>query len=304
MNNNDLDEQNYFKTKKYLRNKLRTGELDNNFIEINEYPNNRIGIEILAPLGIENIISNIQSIFYKLNNLKKKKIKKIKIKDAIDLLIEETLAKKINKKKIEKEAIKRVEHNGIVFIDEIDKICKKNGNNGPDVSREGVQRDLLPLIESCEINTKYGKVKTDYILFIASGAFQINKPSDLIPELQGRLPIKINMKSLTINDFEKILIEPDFSMIIQYNSLMSTEGVNLNFTKNGIKNIAKSAWNINEYIENIGARRLHTILENLMKYTLFNKNNKFNKNVIINKEYVDKYLEKLNLDENTNRFII
>ena len=241
-----------------FRKKLREGSLDDKEIEI-EVSSLNIGVEIMAPPGMEEMTSQLQSMFQNLGG-QKAKPRKMKIKDAFKLLIEEEAAKLVNPDDLKHEAIEAVEQNGIVFIDEIDKVCKRGNSSGPDVSREGVQRDLLPLVEGCTVSTKHGSVKTDHILFIASGAFQTANPSDLIPELQGRLPIRVELQALTTDDFERILTEPNASLTVQYKSLMATEGVNIEFTQDGIRKIAQSAWQVNEQNENIGARRLHTVL--------------------------------------------
>ncbi|WP_343187753.1 HslU--HslV peptidase ATPase subunit [Buchnera aphidicola (Periphyllus koelreuteriae)] len=281
---------------------LREGKLDEKEIEINIL-GSPMGIEIMAPPGMEELTNQLQSLFQNLGG-PKKKIRKLKIKEAMTILIEEEASKLVNPEKLKKEAINAVEQNGIVFIDEIDKICKGNNSSGPDVSREGVQRDLLPLVEGCTVSTKHGTVKTDHILFITSGAFQISSPSDLIPELQGRLPIRVELKALTIDDFEKILTEPKASITMQYKALMNTENIKINFTKKGIRKIAEISWKINENMENIGARRLYTILEKLMEDISFNSNENIGKNICINSNYVKKHLNKLISKEDLNKFIL
>ncbi|WP_343183530.1 HslU--HslV peptidase ATPase subunit [Buchnera aphidicola] len=281
---------------------LREGKLDEKEIEINVL-GSPMGIEIMAPPGMEELTNQLQSLFQNLGG-PKKKIRKLKIKEAMTILIEEEASKLVNPEKLKKEAINAVEQNGIVFIDEIDKICKGNNSSGPDVSREGVQRDLLPLVEGCTVSTKHGTVKTDHILFITSGAFQISSPSDLIPELQGRLPIRVQLKALTIDDFEKILTEPKASITMQYKALMNTENIKINFTKKGIRKIAEISWKINENMENIGARRLYTILEKLMEDISFNSNENIGKNICINSNYVKKHLNKLISKEDLNKFIL
>ncbi|XBC38173.1 MAG: HslU--HslV peptidase ATPase subunit [Buchnera aphidicola (Floraphis choui)] len=286
-----------------FRKKLREGQLDEKEIEIN-ISTTPMGVEIMAPPGMEELTNQLQSLFQNLGG-RKKNVKKLKIKDAMKLLIEEESTKLINSEVLKKEAIYAVEQHGIVFIDEIDKICKNRGSTGPDVSREGVQRDLLPLIEGCTISTKHGMVKTDHILFIASGAFQVSTPSDLIPELQGRLPIRVELQELTIDDFELILTEPKASITVQYKALMKTEKVNINFTKEGIRHIAEAAWKVNESIENIGARRLYTVLEHLMEDISFSASDN-EKELIINidEKYVSKHLDNLILNNDLNRFIL
>ncbi|QCI17373.1 HslU--HslV peptidase ATPase subunit [Buchnera aphidicola (Aphis helianthi)] len=289
-------------TLQVFRKKLREGVLDDKEIEINLLATT-MGVEIMAPPGMEELTSQLQSLFQNLGG-HKKNTRRLKIKDAILLLKEEEAAKLVNPEDIKKEAINAVEQHGIVFIDEIDKICKRSDASGPDISREGVQRDLLPLIEGCTVSTKYGMVKTDHILFITSGAFQTSTPSDLIPELQGRLPIKVELQALTINDFEKILTEPTASITTQYKALMETEGVYIHFTKEGIRNIAEAAWKVNESMENIGARRLHTILEKLMEDISFNASSNSGSKIEINSDYVGKHLDQLISNEDLSRFIL
>ncbi|ACL30918.1 HslU--HslV peptidase ATPase subunit [Buchnera aphidicola] len=290
------------KTIQTFRKKLREGVLDEKEIEINIL-STTMGVEIMAPPGMEELTNQLQSLFQNLGGHKKSS-RRLKIKDAIVLLTEEEAAKLINQEEIKKEAINAVEQNGIVFIDEIDKICRRGDSSGPDISREGVQRDLLPLVEGCTVSTKHGMVKTDHILFIASGAFQTSTPSDLIPELQGRLPIKVELQALTIDDFEKILTEPTASITAQYKALMETEGVYINFTKEGIRNIAEAAWKVNESIENIGARRLHTVLEKLMEDISFNASDNKGNTIEINSNYVEEHLDQLTSNEDLGRFIL
>ncbi|CAL4325528.1 HslU--HslV peptidase ATPase subunit [Buchnera aphidicola] len=285
-----------------FRKRLQEGKLDEKEIEIN-ISNTPIGVEIMAPPGMEELTSQLQSLFHNISG-KKISTKKLKIKDALKLLTEEEATKLVNPEEIKKEAINSVEQNGIVFIDEIDKICKRNNAAGLDISREGVQRDLLPLVEGCTVSTKYGMVKTDHILFIASGAFQTCTPSDLIPELQGRLPIRVELNALTIDDFENILTKPKASITMQYTALMKTEGVNVTFTKEGIKKIAEAAWKVNESMENIGARRLHTVMERLMEEISFFANEKNGESIIIDVNYVSKHLDKLIGNEDLSRFIL
>ncbi|AKC32356.1 HslU--HslV peptidase ATPase subunit [Candidatus Pantoea carbekii] len=286
-----------------FRKKLREGKLNEKEIEINlaAVP---MGVEIMAPPGMEEMTSQLQSMFQNLGS-QKQKSRKLKIKDAMKLLIEEEAAKLVNPEELKQEAINAVEQNGIVFIDEIDKICKHGSqSSGLDVSREGVQRDLLPLVEGCTVSTKHGMVKTDHILFIASGAFQIARPADLIPELQGRLPIRVELQALTVNDFERILTEPTTSITIQYKALMGTEGVNVEFTQDGIRRIAEAAWQVNETTENIGARRLHTVLERLMEDISYDASERNGESITINSEYVGRYLDELVSDEDLSRFIL
>lgn len=286
-----------------FRKKLRDGELDEKEIEIN-IATHPMGVEIMAPPGMEELTGQLQSLFQHLGG-NKKSIRKLKIKDAIKLLKEEEGNKLINQEELKKSAINAVEQQGIVFIDEIDKICKRSSSSsGPDVSREGVQRDLLPLIEGCTISTKYGMVKTDHILFIASGAFQTTTPSDLIPELQGRLPIRVELKALTVSDFERILIEPTTSIIMQYKALMKTEGVTINFTPEGIRRIAETAWQVNESMENIGARRLYTVLERLTEDISFHASEKNGEIINIDHDYVRQHLDKLISNEDLSKFVL
>ena len=285
-----------------FRKKLREGQLDDKEIEI-DLAAAPMGVEIMAPPGMEEMTSQLQSMFQNLGG-QKQKARKLKIKDAMKLLIEEEAAKLVNPEELKQDAIDAVEQHGIVFIDEIDKICKRGESSGPDVSREGVQRDLLPLVEGCTVSTKHGMVKTDHILFIASGAFQIAKPSDLIPELQGRLPIRVELQALTTSDFERILTEPNASITVQYKALMATEGVNIEFTDSGIKRIAEAAWQVNESTENIGARRLHTVLERLMEEISYDASDLSGQNITIDPDYVSKHLDALVADEDLSRFIL
>ncbi|MWN31563.1 MULTISPECIES: HslU--HslV peptidase ATPase subunit [unclassified Gilliamella] len=295
-NNNDSTARQAF------RKKLREGSLDDKEIEI-EIAGVNIGVEIMAPPGMEEMTNQLQSMFQNLGG-QKTKSRKMKIKDAFKQLIEEEAAKLVNPDDLKHAAIEAVEQNGIVFIDEIDKVCKRGNSSGPDVSREGVQRDLLPLVEGCTVSTKHGSVKTDHILFIASGAFQTANPSDLIPELQGRLPIRVELQALTSEDFERILTEPNASLTVQYKALMATEGVNIDFTPDGIRKIAESAWQVNEQNENIGARRLHTVLERLMEEISFEASELDGNTITIDAKYVSDHLDKLVADEDLSKFIL
>ncbi|MBI0103714.1 HslU--HslV peptidase ATPase subunit [Gilliamella sp. W8145] len=295
-NNNDSTARQAF------RKKLREGALDDKEIEI-EVAGVNIGVEIMAPPGMEEMTNQLQSMFQNLGG-QKTKARKMKIKDAFKQLIEDEAAKLVNPDDLKHEAIEAVEQNGIVFIDEIDKVCKRGNSSGPDVSREGVQRDLLPLVEGCTVSTKHGSVKTDHILFIASGAFQTANPSDLIPELQGRLPIRVELQALTSEDFERILTEPNASLTVQYKALMATEGVNIDFTPDGIRKIAESAWQVNEQNENIGARRLHTVLERLMEDVSFEASELGGQTITIDAKYVSDHLDKLVADEDLSKFIL
>jgi len=289
-------------TRQVFRKKLREGTLDEKEIEIDvSLP--QVGVEIMAPPGMEEMTNQLQGMFQNLSGDKKKK-KKLKIKDAFKLLVEEESVKLINNEDLKENAIESLEQNGIVFIDEIDKICKREGNSGADVSREGVQRDLLPLVEGSTVSTKHGMVKTDHILFIASGAFQMAKPSDLIPELQGRLPIRVELSALTTEDFVRILTEPSASLTEQYKALLHTEGVTVTFEKSGIRRIAEAAWQVNEKTENIGARRLYTVMEKLMEEISFEASDKSGESVIVNEEYVNHHLQALVDDEDLSRFIL
>ncbi|MFG1175431.1 HslU--HslV peptidase ATPase subunit [Erwiniaceae bacterium CAU 1747] len=285
-----------------FRKKLREGQLDDKEIEI-DLAAVSAGVEIMAPPGMEEMTSQLQSMFQNIGG-QKQKPRKLKIKEAMKLLVEEEAAKLVNPEELKQEAIEAVEQHGIVFIDEIDKVCKRGESSGPDVSREGVQRDLLPLVEGCTVSTKHGMVKTDHILFIASGAFQVASPSDLIPELQGRLPIRVELQALTTHDFERILTEPSASITVQYKALMGTEGVDIKFTEDGISKIAAAAWQVNETAENIGARRLHTVLERLMEEISYDASDLNGQSITIDAEYVSKHLDELVADEDLSRFIL
>ncbi|MFD2167235.1 ATP-dependent protease ATPase subunit HslU [Thalassotalea euphylliae] len=289
-------------TRQVFRKKLREGKLDDKEIEI-DIAAPQMGVEIMAPPGMEDMTSQLQSMFQNMSGDKTKK-RKLKIKDAFKSLQEEEAAKIVNQDDIKAKALEAVEQNGIVFVDEIDKICKRGDSSGPDVSREGVQRDLLPLVEGSTVSTKHGMVKTDHILFIASGAFQMAKPSDLIPELQGRLPIRVELKALTTEDFVRILTEPNASLTEQYIALMKTEGVHIEFTEDGIKAIANAAWQVNETTENIGARRLHTMMERLMEEVSFNANDRSGETIVIDTAYVQNTLEEVVQNEDLSRFIL
>ncbi|WP_053145320.1 HslU--HslV peptidase ATPase subunit [Erwinia billingiae] len=285
-----------------FRKKLREGQLNDKEIEI-DLASSSMGVEIMSPPGMEEMTNQLQSMFQNLGN-QKQKPRKLKIQEAMKLLIEEEAAKLVNPEELKQEAIDAVEQHGIVFIDEIDKVCKRGESSGPDVSREGVQRDLLPLVEGCTVSTKHGMVKTDHILFIASGAFQVASPSDLIPELQGRLPIRVELQALTTHDFERILTEPSASVTVQYKALMKTEGVDIHFTEDGISKIAAAAWQVNETAENIGARRLHTVLERLMEDISYDASDLNGQSFTIDAEYVGKHLDELVADEDLSRFIL
>ena len=289
-------------TRQVFRKKLREGKLDDKEVEL-DLATQPMGVEIMAPPGMEDMTSQLQSMFQNLSNDKTQK-RKLKIKDAFKALQEEEAAKMVNPDDVKQKAIEAVEQNGIVFIDEIDKICKRGESSGPDVSREGVQRDLLPLVEGSTVSTKHGMVKTDHILFIASGAFQMAKPSDLIPELQGRLPIRVELEALRAEDFVRILTEPNASLTQQYEALLATEGVSLSFTDSGVKAIANAAFHVNESTENIGARRLHTMMERLVEEISFHANDKSGEAVEIDEAYVNKTLNDVVQDEDLSRFIL
>lgn len=289
-------------TRQVFRKKLREGQLDDKEIEIDVVAPT-MGVEIMAPPGMEEMTNQLQSMFQNLSNGQTKK-RKMKIKDALKTLIDDEAAKLINPEDLKQRAIDAVEQNGIVFIDEIDKICKKGEYSGADVSREGVQRDLLPLVEGTTVSTKHGMVKTDHILFIASGAFQVARPSDLIPELQGRLPIRVELSALSAVDFERILTEPNASLTEQYKALMATEGVNIEFTQEAIKKIAEAAFRVNEKTENIGARRLHTVMERLMDKISFNASEMNGQTVNIDESYVLDALGDVVENEDLSRFIL
>lgn len=289
-------------TRQIFRKKLREGQLDDKEIELDLVMPN-LGVEIMAPPGMEEMTQQLQSMFQNMGSDRTKK-RKLKVKDALKQLIDEEAAKLVNTEELKAKALEAVEQNGIVFIDEIDKICKRGESHGPDVSREGVQRDLLPLIEGCSVTTKHGIVKTDHILFIASGAFQMAKPSDLVPELQGRLPIRVELQALTAADFERILTEPKASLTEQCIALLATEGVHIEFTPDAIQRIANAAWQVNETTENIGARRLHTVLEKLLEDISFDAADHSGQHLAIDAAYVDKYLGAVVQDEDLSRFIL
>jgi ATP-dependent HslUV protease ATP-binding subunit HslU len=289
-------------TRQVFRKKLREGKLDDKEIEL-DLAAPQVGVEIMAPPGMEDMTSQLQNMFQNISSDKTNK-RKLTIKAAFKVLQEEEAAKIVNQDDIKEKAIYAVEQNGIVFIDEIDKICKRGDSSGPDVSREGVQRDLLPLVEGSTVSTKHGMVKTDHILFIASGAFQMSKPSDLIPELQGRLPIRVELQALTTEDFVRILTEPFASLTEQYSALLGTEGVNLSFTEDGIQALASAAWQVNESTENIGARRLHTMMERLIEEISFDANDKSGDEIVIDKTFVEDTLTELVKNEDLSRFIL
>ena len=289
-------------TRQVFRKKLRQGELDDKEIEIDLAQLN-VGVEIMAPPGMEEMTSQLQSMFSSLGGEKKNK-RKLKIRDAMKQLRDEEAAKMLNMEELKVRAVELAEQNGIVFIDEIDKVAKRHDSgSGGDVSREGVQRDLLPLIEGSTVSTKYGMVKTDHILFIASGAFHLAKPSDLIPELQGRLPIRVELEALTPQDFERILTEPSASLTVQYKALLKTEGLDVEFTADAVKRLAEIAFEVNESTENIGARRLHTILERLLEQVSFDATD-LTEPVVIDAAYVEKQLGSLARNVDLSQFIL
>ncbi|MFA6053358.1 MAG: ATP-dependent protease ATPase subunit HslU [Methylobacter sp.] len=291
-------------TRQKMRKKLREGDLDDKDIEI-DVSVAPVGVEIMAPPGMEEMTSQLQGMFQNLGSGKTNS-RKMKIKKALQVLQDEEAAKLVNEDDIRLRAVESVEQNGIVFLDEIDKICKRSelGGGGGEVSREGVQRDLLPLVEGSTVSTKYGAIKTDHILFIASGAFHLTKPSDLIPELQGRFPIRVELDALSADDFVRILTEPDASLTEQYSALLATEGVLLMFAKDGIQRIAELGWQVNENTENIGARRLHTILERLLEDISYNASDLEEKNILIDAAYVDQHLAAFVQDEDLSRYIL
>ncbi len=289
-------------TREKFRQMLREGKLDDKEIEA-ELSVPAIGVEIMAPPGMEEMTAQLQSMFQNLAG-GRKRTRKVWIKEARKLLAEEEAGKLINEEDIKARALEAAEQHGIVFLDEIDKIARRSEYSGPDVSREGVQRDLLPLVEGCTVSTRYGMVKTDHVLFIASGAFHLSKPSDLIPELQGRLPIRVELSALTVEDFIRILTEPDASLTEQYSALMATEGVSLKFAESGISRIAEVAWQVNQRTENIGARRLYTVIERLLEQVSFLAGSGEINTVAIDAAYVDTYLGELIKDEDLARYIL
>ena len=289
-------------TRQALRKELREGKLDEKEIEIGVQAHTP-SFEVMAPPGMEEMTDQLQGMFKNFSN-NKTKTQKMKIKDALLVVAEQEAKKLVNDNDIKQDAIRQVEQNGIVFIDEIDKVSSRANASGADVSREGVQRDLLPLVEGSTVNTKHGPIKTDHILFIASGAFHLSKPSDLIPELQGRLPIRVELNALSVEDFEKILEEPNYSLTEQYIALMKTEGLDIKFDKSAVSRLSKIAWTVNEKTENIGARRLHTIMERLLEKLSFEASDKKDEQIIIDAAYVDKYLIEYAENEDLSRYIL
>ena len=293
-------------TRQLFRKRLREGQLDDKEIDI-EVADNPAGVEIMAPPGMEEMTNQLQNLFSGMSK-GKKKTRKLKVAEALKLIRDEEAVRLVNEEELKARALEAVEQHGIVFIDELDKIAKRANAGGADVSREGVQRDLLPLIEGCTVNTKLGMVKTDHILFIASGAFHLSKPSDLVPELQGRLPIRVELKALSPNDFERILTEPHASLTEQYRELLKTEGLAIEFAEDGIKRLAEIAWQVNEKTENIGARRLHTLLERLLEEVSFSAadlaSEHSDKPILIDAGYVNSHLGELAEDEDLSRYIL
>ena len=289
-------------TRQRFRKMLREGHLDEREIEI-EVRAATTGVEIMAPPGMEEMTQQLQGMFQNLGQGRTRQ-RKLRIKEALKLLVDEEASKMINEEELKVRAVENAEQNGIVFIDEIDKIARRQETMGADVSREGVQRDLLPLVEGCTVNTKYGTVKTDHVLFIASGAFHVSKPSDLIPELQGRLPIRVELEPLVVDDFVRILTEPDASLCRQYTALLATEGVNLEFAVSGVQRLAEVAFEVNERTENIGARRLHTVMERLLETVSFDAADRNGTHVLINREYVEGNLGELAKDQDLSRYIL
>jgi len=289
------------RTRQKFRHQLVHGELDDREIEFDVSA--QLGVEIMTPPGMEDMASQLQGMFQNLGGTKTQK-RKMKIRDALPILIEDEAAKLVNDEEIKQQALENAEQNGIVFIDELDKVARRSEYAGADVSREGVQRDLLPLVEGCTVSTRNGMVKTDHMLFIASGAFHLSRPSDLIPELQGRLPIRVELRALEVEDFTRILTEPQASLTEQYIALMETEGVTLRFTEDGVRRIAEISWKVNESTENIGARRLHTVLERLLELISYEAPDKSGESFEINAAYVDEHLGELSGNEDLSRYIL
>ena len=289
-------------TRQKFRKMLREGTLDEREIEI-ELRSPVAGMEIVAPPGMEEMQQQLQSMFQNLG-AGKSRPRKMKVREAAKLLLDEEAGKLLNEEELRTAAVRNAEQNGIVFIDEIDKVCRRQDTYGADVSREGVQRDLLPLVEGCTVTTKYGPIKTDHVLFIASGAFHVAKPSDLIPELQGRFPIRVELEPLEVEDFVRILTEPDASLTTQYTALLQTEGVNVQFTQDGVRRLAEIACHVNERTENIGARRLHTVMERLLESLSFDASEQSGSHIVIDAAYVDRSLGELSDNEDLSRYIL
>ena len=303
-NSEPASDDNSNETRQKFRKMLREGRLDDKEIEV-EVSATPVGVEIMAPPGMEEMTNQLQGMFQNFGSGKTKS-RKLSVAEAMKVLTDEEAGKMVNEENIKRSALNAVEQNGIVFIDEIDKVTQRNeqGGGSPGVSREGVQRDLLPLVEGSTITTKHGMVKTDHILFIASGAFHLSKPSDLIPELQGRLPIRVELKALEVQDFVRILTEPDASLTEQYSALMQTEGLQLSFTSDGIERLASVAWDINERTENIGARRLHTIMERLLEQVSYDAADQSGQAITVDADYVNQQLTDLAQDEDLSRYIL
>ena len=300
--NNDSQNVDENSTRQKFRKKLREGDLDDKEIEI-EVAGSALQAEIFAPPGMEELTSQIQGMFQNMGGARKKS-RKLKISEARRLLIDEEAGKLVNDEEVKLEAVRNVEQNGIVFLDEIDKVTSRSDIQGADVSRQGVQRDLLPLVEGTTVSTKFGMIRTDHILFIASGAFHLAKPSDLIPELQGRFPIRVELDSLSVADFERILTQTDACLTMQYQALLETESVTLEFTPEGIKRLAEIAWSVNERTENIGARRLHTVMERLLEEVSFSAGNKGAQTIHVDAKYVDARLSELAQNEDLSRYVL
>ena len=289
-------------TRQRFRKMLRERALDDREVEV-EVQASAVGVEIMAPPGMEDMTNQLQGLFQSLAQGRTRR-RKLKVKDALELLKEEEAAKLINQEDVKVQALRAVEENGIVFIDEVDKIARRAETHGADVSREGVQRDLLPLVEGCTVSTRYGMVRTDHVLFIASGAFSVAKPSDLIPELQGRFPIRVELDALGIEDFVRILTEPSASLTEQYRSLLATERVDLKFEASGVRRLAEVAYQVNDRSENIGARRLHTVLERLLEAVSFEAADRGGQAVVVDAAYVDAHLAALAQNEDLSRYIL
>ena len=303
-NNDESEAYQNQKTREWMKLKVKNGEMDDKMIEFDSQAQSSIGMQVLGPFGMDDMGINIQEIMGNIMPKKRKK-RKTTVKEARQLLAQEEMQKLIDMDVVQKEAIERVENSGMIFIDEIDKVAGGGKGHGPDVSREGVQRDLLPIVEGSNVNTKYGVVRTDHILFIASGAFHVSKPSDLIPELQGRFPIRVELNSLTESDFIQILTTPQNALLKQYGALLETEGVKLSFSKDGIKEIARIATEVNEQVENIGARRLHTILTTLLDEILFDVPDKIPSDTVkIDAKFVKDKLEKIVKDRDLSKYIL
>ncbi len=291
-------------TRQKFRKKLREGDLDDKEIEM-EVSAVPVGVEIMAPPGMEEMSQQLQGLFANMGGAGKTKSRKLTVKEAMKLATEEEALKLLDEEDLKLQALQNIEQNGIVFIDEIDKVTRGSERTGSgEVSREGVQRDLLPLVEGCTVSTKFGMVKTDHILFIASGAFHLSKPSDLVPELQGRLPIRVELAALTTDDFVRILTEPDASLTEQATALLATENVELSFTDDGVNRIAEVAWQVNETTENIGARRLHTVMERLLEKASFEASDQAGSTIVVNSDYVDSHLGDLIKDVDLSRYIL